>query len=77
VVDHEAVVVSTSDSGPGVPVDERDHIFEKFQQARNTVRGGYGLGLTLCRLVVEAHGGRIWVEDAPGGGSRFVFSLPV
>jgi signal transduction histidine kinase len=76
-VDHEAVVIRTSDSGPGVPADERDHIFEKFQQAKNTVRGGYGLGLTLCKLVVEAHGGQIWVEDAPGGGSSFVFSLPV
>ncbi len=77
LVDHEAVVIRTSDSGPGVPANERDHIFEKFQQAKNTVRGGYGLGLTLCKLVVEAHGGRIWVEDAPGGGSRFVFSLPM
>ncbi len=77
LIDHEAVVISTSDSGPGVPANERDHIFERFQQAKSTTRGGYGLGLTLCKLVVEAHGGHIWVEDAPGGGSRFIFSLPM
>lgn len=72
-------MVAVIDNGPGVPSGEADHIFEKFRQAKNTVRGGAGLGLTFCKLAVEAHGGRIWVEDNPGGGSgsAFIFTLPL
>ena len=77
LIDDEAVIISTSDSGPGVPVEEREHIFEKFRQVKGNDHPGFGLGLTLCKLVIEAHGGRIWVEDAPGGGSRFIFRLPM
>ncbi len=67
------------DQGPGIPLGERDHIFEKFSQVkgRRGRRRGSGLGLTFCKLAVEAHGGDIWIEDPPGGGSRFVFTLPV
>lgn len=72
------VRVTITDDGPGIPADERALIFERFvtfNRGGGQVRGT-GLGLTFCKLAVEAHGGRIWVEDAPGGGSRFVFTLP-
>jgi two-component system sensor histidine kinase KdpD len=73
-----AVEVEVSDRGPGVPAEERDHVFEKFYRlTREGTQGGAGLGLAICRGLVEAHGGRIWVEDRPGGGSRFRFTLPI
>jgi len=71
--------VSISDSGPGVPVEERERIFERFTQGsgEKLKRRGFGLGLAYCRLAVERHGGRIWVQDGPNGlGSRFTFTLP-
>ena len=70
--------VDVSDSGPGVPAEDRTYIFDRFAQLRGqrARRRGSGLGLTFCKLVVEAHGGRIWVEDNPGGGSVFSFTLP-
>lgn len=74
------VQVAVSDSGPGIPADERERIFERFTQipARRGERRGFGLGLTYCRLAVERHGGRIWVEPGKDGqGSRFVFTLPL
>jgi len=75
----EGVRVEVVDAGPGIPVAERARVFEKFTQVqgRAETRRGVGLGLSFCRMAVEAHGGRIWVEDGPGGsGSRFVFTLP-
>ena len=67
------------DAGPGVPAELRQRIFDAFQQAdsdgQGTNSGGRGLGLTFCRLVVEVHGGRIWVEDASPGAS-FCVRLP-
>ena len=72
------VEVEVSDHGPGVPTEERDHVFEKFYRLnREGAQGGAGLGLAICRGLVEAHGGRIWVEDREGGGSRFRFTLPI
>ena len=76
-VNSQGVTVSVCDSGPGVPPDQRERIFEKFVQAENNERRGVGLGLALCKLAVEAHGGRIWVDDGPDNGSRFVFTLPL
>jgi signal transduction histidine kinase len=72
------VMVAVIDNGPGVPAADRKRIFEKFQQAGDNPRGGAGLGLTFCKLAVEAHGGEIWVEDNPSGttGSAFIFHLP-
>lgn len=68
---------SVIDQGQGVPEDYRDLIFEKFQRVKtNASSGGLGLGLAFCRLAVEAHGGRIWVEDAPTGGACFCFTMP-
>ena len=73
-----AVEVEVSDHGPGVPAAERDHVFEKFYRLnREGTQGGAGLGLAICRGLIEAHGGRIWVEDREGGGSRFRFTLPI
>ncbi|MCS7251670.1 MAG: GAF domain-containing protein [Thermoflexus sp.] len=72
------VKVMVADSGPGVPVEIRDKIFKPF--ITGMVKGrGVGLGLAFCKLAVEAHGGRIWVEDRPGAksGAAFVFTLPV
>lgn len=74
----EAVQIVVADRGPGVPQAERDHIFEKFYRLKHEgTEGGAGLGLAICRGFVEAHGGRIWVEDREGGGARFCFTLPV
>jgi len=76
----QEAVFSVSDSGPGIPPKEHSHIFEKFHRldsgdARETY--GYGLGLYLCRRLVEAMEGRIWVESEPGHGATFHFTLPL
>ncbi len=75
----DSVLLCVSDTGPGVPDDYREEIFQRFAQVPGSQgrRRGSGLGLTFCRLAVEAHGGKIWVEPRPGGGSRFVFRLPI
>lgn len=72
----DRMVVSVSDNGAGVPEAERTGIFEPFRTAGNGSRSS-GVGLAICKAIVEAHGGRIWVDDAPGGGARFTFTLPV
>ncbi|MCC7206236.1 MAG: GAF domain-containing protein [Anaerolineae bacterium] len=68
------------DTGNGVPVDMRERIFEKFVQVQGSAlrgRRGTGIGLSFCKLAVEAHGGKIWVENGPEGGAAFVFTLPL
>ena len=68
------------DTGEGIPADALERIFEKFGQVENRQAGrkmSTGLGLTFCKLAVEAHGGRIWAESAPGSGSVFFFTLPL
>ena len=72
-------VLTVSDSGPGVPDPHKEGIFEKFRQlpGKGRIRGqGAGLGLTICRRITEGHGGAIWVEDRPAGGSVFAVLLP-
>jgi K+-sensing histidine kinase KdpD len=69
------VEIEVSDSGPGVPAGEEEAIFEKFHRAARTA-GGMGLGLTICRGIVAAHGGTIWCENRPEGGASFRFVLP-
>jgi two-component system sensor histidine kinase KdpD len=72
------VTIEVADRGPGVPAAEHARIFEKFQRGHSErTKGGVGLGLAICRAIVVAHGGRIWVEDREGGGARFLFALPV
>jgi len=70
------VIFSIADSGPGIAGEDLDRLFEKFWQRRDTDKRGVGLGLSIARGIVEAHGGRIWVESRIGDGSTFYFSLP-
>lgn len=74
----DMIEVAVSDHGPGVPPHERDSIFEPFRTGSpsNGVWSS-GIGLAICRAIVEAHGGSISAGDAPGGGARFAFTLPV
>jgi len=72
------LVIEVADRGPGVRADEHERIFDKFQRgASERTRGGVGLGLTICRAIAIAHGGRIGVEDRPGGGASFKLALPL
>jgi signal transduction histidine kinase/GGDEF domain-containing protein len=76
----ESVVVSVVDTGPGIAPEDWEKVFERFAQVgRQPGAGakGTGLGLTICRDIVSLHGGKIWVEGAPGEGSRFLFTLPI
>jgi len=73
-------VASVSDTGPGIPEDQQQRIFEEFQQVDSSStrkKGGTGLGLAIAKRIVELHGGRIWVESTVGRGSTFSFTLPV
>ena len=74
------VKVWVKDDGVGIPSDDIGRLFEKYRQAGNVRQSnqkGTGLGLVICKMIVEAHGGKIWVESAEGRGSTFIFSLPV
>jgi two-component system, OmpR family, sensor histidine kinase KdpD len=72
------VTVEVADRGPGLADGDEQRIFDKFYRAaRADAPGGVGLGLTICRAIVEAHGGRIWAENRPDGGVVFRFTLPV
>ncbi len=76
--DASKILVSIADQGQGVPPEYRAAIFDKFHRVAGKASvSGLGLGLAFCRLAIEAHGGRIWVDDAPGGGARFNLTLPV
>jgi signal transduction histidine kinase len=73
------LLCSVLDTGPGIDEADRRLIFEPYARTLGNVgdNSGYGLGLAFCRLAVEAHGGQIWVENRPEGGSAFYFTLPV
>lgn len=79
----EQVVVSVADRGSGIPPDDRERVFDKFyrvlgiQQNDDYPTTGSGLGLAVCKGLVEAHGGHIWTEPREGGGSVFLVALPV
>ncbi len=78
-VEREQVRIRVSDSGPGVRDEEKVHVFRRYYQSRhvhNATEPGTGIGLSLCRELVRLHHGRIWVEDADGGGACFVLELP-
>lgn len=74
------LLIAVSDNGVGIPPDEQQKIFERFYRADNPLSveaGGAGLGLSIVKALVEAHGGRVWVESKVGSGSTFGVVLPV
>jgi len=77
--DGDYLLVSVSDSGPGIAPENQARLFEPFQQLDNSIRrqGGSGLGLSISKRFVEMHNGRMWLESTPGVGTVFSFSLPV
>ncbi|MBI1174026.1 MAG: DUF4118 domain-containing protein [Sideroxydans sp.] len=76
--DLNEMVVTVSDHGHGIPAGEEQRIFEKFHRIANEgSQGGAGLGLTICRAIVEAHDGRMWADNLPTGGAAFHFTLPL
>lgn len=75
-----SIRVEVTDTGPGIPSDALPHVFDRLYRAdpsRDRATGGSGLGLTIARQLVEAHGGTIWVRNEPSSGSRFGFDLPL
>jgi PAS domain S-box-containing protein len=75
----EAVIVSVSDSGPGIPLREQRQVFDRFRRLEGDLTraaSGAGLGLYICQAIVRAHGGQIWLESEMGVGTTFSFSLP-
>jgi signal transduction histidine kinase len=78
--DGEEGVLSVSNHGPGIPIEEQPRLFQKFSRLDsqdNKETYGYGLGLYLCRRLIEGMNGRIWVESTPGRGATFRFALPL
>jgi signal transduction histidine kinase len=70
----QEIMVRVSDSGPGIAPDETEQIFESFY---STKASGLGIGLSICRKMIESHGGRLWTSPNPAGGAVFHFTLPV
>jgi signal transduction histidine kinase len=78
--DGRNLVIAVHDHGPGIPTDDRAKLFKPFHRARQAETdgvGGIGLGLLVCRSLVEAHGGQIWMESEPGQGTTFNFTIPI
>jgi two-component system sensor histidine kinase KdpD len=71
-----SVQIEIADRGPGIQEIEKEHIFDKFS-AEKVSGKGVGLGLSICKAIIDAHGGRIWAENRPGGGAVFRFILPI
>jgi len=78
-VDNRLIMIEVADRGSGLKDDEKIRVFDKFYRGSAAVKGlrGAGLGLAICRAVVEAHGGRIWEENRLDGGARFIFTIPL
>ncbi len=68
-------LVTVTDNAAGIPESHRELVFSMFTRVGGG-GSGHGIGLAACRQIVERHGGRIWVEENPSGGSRFCFTLP-
>src|SRR5258707_399733 len=73
----DEVIIEVADRGPGLLPGDEERVFDKFYRAQSTTAGGVGLGLTICRGMIQAHGGRIWAHNRPGGGASFFFTLPL
>lgn len=73
--DGEAVLFTVRDEGPGIPAEQREHLFERYWRGRQPGQG-VGLGLSIVKALVEGHRGRVWAEDPPGGGTAFHVRLP-
>jgi CheY-like chemotaxis protein len=71
------VLFYVADTGSGIPPDQLPHLFERYWQAKAVTRSGAGLGLTIAKGIVEAHGGRLWAASRAGAGSTFFFTLPI
>jgi len=73
-----AVQISVADHGPGIPKGQEERLFEKFFQTRHeAAQSGVGLGLAICRAIIEVHGGKIFAENRVNGGAIFTFVLPL
>jgi signal transduction histidine kinase len=72
----EEVTWYVEDDGAGIAQDELPHVFDRYWQGTAATRGALGLGLSICKAIVEAHGGRIWAESTPGLGATFAFTTP-
>ncbi len=75
--DGSSVTVEIADHGPGLAPGDEARVFDKFYRSVSSSSRGAGLGLTICRAIVEAHGGRIWAQNGPDGGAAFRFTLPL
>jgi PAS domain S-box-containing protein len=73
----EMILLSVTDTGSGIEADQLAHVFDRFWQASQATIAGVGLGLAICRGIVEQHGGKIWVESTLGQGTTFSFTLPI
>jgi signal transduction histidine kinase len=75
-IERDHVTIEVRDTGSGIASDQLPRIFERYWQREGGASGGLGLGLYICRSLIEAHGGRIWAESAVGDGTRVYFTLP-
>ncbi len=73
----EAARFAVHDTGRGIPREQLPHLFDRFWQGEKGDRQGEGLGLTICKGIVDAHGGRIWAESSEGEDSTFYFTIPI
>ena len=77
-VHQEEVWITVADEGQGLPAGMETQIFQKFARGQaESSKPGVGLGLSICKAIIQAHGGELWAEDAPPHGTRFIFSLPL
>ena len=74
--DDDSVIISVLDKGKGIAAEQLPRVFDRYWQSSRTDRQGAGLGLAIAKGIVEAHGGRIWIESTPGEGTTASFSLP-
>jgi len=76
-IEGNELLVAVADKGPGLPSGQEERVFEKFYQVAPGTARGAGLGLTICRSIIESHGGRIWAANRPEGGAVFLFTIPL